>query len=126
MMRRGKRRYIRGITFSWPAAAFQAAVVFILPLFCQLSPNCASLQHCVVDKSHGEGCWQYIEVVPVVNTGAATDAPCAPSAGLRVPMAWQQGYSTQNCLLSHPLLLRAQQGSLRVGLPEAGVFCMWS
>lgn len=44
----GKRRCIRGIASSWPAAAaaaLQAAEVFALPAFCQHSPHCASLQH---------------------------------------------------------------------------------
>lgn len=86
MMGRGKRRCIRGITTSWPAAAFQAAVVFILPPFCQPSPSCALLQHCAVGMSCGkEGHRQCSKVVPVVTAGAGTDASLALSTGLRVP-----------------------------------------
>lgn len=88
MMGRGKRRCIRGITFSWSAAApaLQVAVIFIPPPFCQPSPNCASLRHHEVGTSHGEeGCQQCSKVVPVVTTGAGADASLAPSAGLRVP-----------------------------------------
>lgn len=116
MMGRGKRRCIRGITSSWPAAAaFQAAVVLILPSFCLPSPNCASLRHCAVRTLVGEGHWWHREVVPVVTPAPDTDAPLAPSPG-------QQVHSTQNCLLLHPLFLGAQQRSLRMALPEAGVF----
>lgn len=114
-MGRGKRRCIRGITSSWPAAAaaatFQAAVVLILPSFCLPSPNCASLRHRAVGTLVGDGHGWYREVVPVVTAGCQL----AASPGQRV-------HSTQNRLLLHPLFLGAQQGSLRMALPEAGAF----
>lgn len=121
MMGRGKRSCIRGITSTWPAAAsFQAAEVFILPPSCQPSLNCASVQHHLMGKLQGEeGHWQDNEVVPAVTTA---DVLLAPSTRLRIHIRWHRVHSTQNCLLSHPLFLRAQQGSLRGFLPEAGVF----
>lgn len=106
MMGRGKKRCIRGITSSWPAAAstFQAAVVFILPTFCQPSPNCASLQRHVVGKSRSEeGHQQYSEAVLAVTTGAGTDAPLAPSTGLTVPVAWHGSKSTAHKTASCPI-----------------------
>lgn len=76
MTGRGERRCIRGITSSWPAAAaFQAAVVFVLPPLCQPSPNCASAR-----LHGGGGCWQRREVVSVVSAAAGADAPLGLSA----------------------------------------------
>lgn len=57
------------------------------------------------------------KVVPVVTTGAGTELPWLPALSPESLL-----HSTQNCLLSHLIFLRAQQESHSVRLPEAGVF----
>lgn len=113
MMGRGKRRCIRGVTSSWPAAAaFQAAVVSILPPFCQPSPNCASLQHHAVGMSCGkEGRRQCSEAAPVVTAGAGTYASLAPSAGLRVPGHGSQSTASKTASRATPFSSGLSEGA---------------